>query len=104
MGGSSVNFSGLSNTPALDKHYSLWRSDALHSITTLQVPSFQCTSSLSFFFVAISRRSLVDLLTTSQSVKAIVIVEYIFYGFSSGAWLSLLIFELASLANPIEIE
>jgi MFS family permease len=58
---------------------------------------------LFFFFVAISRRSHVDLLTTSQSVKAIVIVS-ILYGFSSGAWLSLLISGLASLAiRPTEI-
>ena len=54
-------------------------------------------------FLSISRRSLFDLLTTSQSVKAIVIVS-IFYGFSSGAWLSLLISGLASLAiRPTEI-
>ena len=55
------------------------------------------------FFVAVSHRLLVDLLATSQSVKAIVIVS-IFYGFSSGAWLSLLISGLASLAiRPTEI-
>jgi MFS family permease len=45
---------------------------------------------LSLFF-AISRHSPFNLLTTSQSVS-------MFYGFSSGPWVSLLISELASLA------